>query len=432
MRKFAISVAVAAFVAGCADEEVILSGERLDLDGSAIEAGTVNRAAPLALPAASVNGDWTHTAGNPAHQLSHVALDRELSLAWRADIGEGNSRKHRITADPVVAGGRVFVMDSAARVTALTTAGAPVWSREMRPAAERGDAISGGGLAVVGGTLFVTTGFGELSAVSAASGEVLWRQDLDALPSGPPTAVDGVVYLSTRNSIGWAVDAANGRILWQVLGSNSPSGLADGAAPAIAGPLVVFPFDSGQMIAVTRATGQTAWVASVAGQRLGRAFSRYSALSSDPVVFGNTIYAGNHSGRAGAFDAASGGGYWQADEGALSPLWVAGGAVFLVSDENRLVRLDAATGETVWAVDLPFFERERIKRRKSVYAHYGPVLASGRLIVVSNDGWIREFSPETGALVGAQELPGDVARNPVVAGGTLYLVTEKGELQAFR
>ena len=53
----------------------------------------------------------------------------------------------------------------------------------------------------------------------------------------------------------------------------------------------------------------------------------------------------------------------------------------------------------VWGVKLPFFTKERPKRQATVFAHYGPVLAGGRLYVASNDGLIRAFDPTNGALL---------------------------------
>ena len=435
MVKPVIAAAVAAvLLAACGEQELLLPGERLELTGEAPATleDAVNRAAPLSLPAAAVNADWTHRNGNPSHALTHPALDRVLQPVWSVRIGEGNGRKHRLTADPVVSNGRVFTLDSRARVTAVTTAGATLWTRDLTPAADRPDDASGGGIAAAGDTLYVTTGFGELTALDAATGDVRWVQELQSAATGAPTVSNGVVHVVTRNALGWAIDAGTGRILWQVVGAPSESGLAGGPSPAIAGQLVVFPLSSGQMIAAVSGPGTQAWAASVAGERRERAFSRISDLSGDPVAVGNIIYAGNHSGRAAAFDAATGQPVWRANEGAMSPVWVAGGSVFLISDENRLIRLDAATGETIWAEDLPFFTRDRLTRRKSVYAHYGPVLAGGRLLVPSDDGQLREFDPVTGNLITSVALPRGAARNPVVAGGTLYIVTEDGTLHAFR
>ncbi|WP_413719716.1 PQQ-binding-like beta-propeller repeat protein [Silicimonas sp. MF1-12-2] len=435
MVKPVVAAAVAAvLLAACGEQELLLPGERLELSGEAPATleDAVNRAAPLSLPAAAVNADWTHRNGNPSHALTHPALDRVLQPVWSVRIGEGNGRKHRLTADPVVSNGRVFTLDSRARVTAVTTAGATLWTRDLTPAADRPDDASGGGIAAAGDTLYVTTGFGELTALDAATGDVRWVQDLQSAATGAPTVSNGVVHVVTRNALGWAIDAGTGRILWQVVGAPSESGLAGGPSPAIAGQLVVFPLSSGQMIAAVSGPGTQAWAASVAGERRERAFSRISDLSGDPVAVGNIIYAGNHSGRAAAFDAATGQPVWRANEGAMSPVWVAGGSVFLISDENRLIRLDSATGETIWAEDLPFFTRDRLTRRKSVYAHYGPVLAGGRLLVPSDDGQLREFDPVTGSLITSVALPRGAARNPVVAGGTLYIVTEDGTLHAFR
>ncbi|MGB5868915.1 MAG: PQQ-binding-like beta-propeller repeat protein, partial [Albidovulum sp.] len=82
--------------------------------------------------------------------------------------------------------------------------------------------------------------------------------------------------------------------------------------------------------------------------------------------------------------------------------------------------------------DLPFFTKAKDKRRRAIYAHYGPILAGGRLIIASTDGLIRAFDPASGALVGQVELKGGAASAPVVAGGTLYVVSKSGQLLAFR
>ena len=123
---------------------------------------------------------------------------------------------------------------------------------------------------------------------------------------------------------------------------------------------------------------------------------------------------------------------WTANEGSVSPMWVAGGSVFLMSDQNELVRLDASNGRRIWGTKLPLFVKSKIKKRKKIFAHFGPVLAGGRLLLASSDGVIRSFNPENGAQVASFPLSGGAASNPVVAGRTLYVVTAKGKLVAYR
>ena len=77
----------------------------------------------IALPAAQANADWTHRGGGPDHGLGHVALGGSLRPLFSVPIGEGSSRRARITGEPVVAGGRVFTLDARDTVTAFSTAG---------------------------------------------------------------------------------------------------------------------------------------------------------------------------------------------------------------------------------------------------------------------------------------------------------------------
>ncbi|MBW6505523.1 MAG: PQQ-like beta-propeller repeat protein [Rhodobacteraceae bacterium] len=430
---------VLALVQGCSQRELILPGERIDpravLQGDtgnlpAPIGGTV--AVPIRLPAQVANAEWTHRGGSPSHAIAHPALGAGTTLQWSAVVGEGAGRKHRITADPVVGAGRIYTLDSRARVSATSTAGGALWSVDLTPVGERADDASGGGLAFAAGKVFVTTGFGELIALDAASGAEVWRQKFDAGIGGAPTVVNGIVYVVARDASGWAIRADNGKLVWRLPGTPAPSGVTGVSAPAVAGQIAVFPFASGEMIAVLRQRGFQLWQATVAGERLGRSYALVSDLTGDPVIVGDRIYAGSSAGRAVAVTAAKGERIWTANEGATGPMQVVGGAVFLISDEARLVRLDAATGRAVWAVEMPYFVKDNPRRQQEIFAHYGPVLAGGRLFVASGDGLMRVFDPASGALVGSAAIPGGAASAPVVAGGTLYVMGANGQLHAFR
>ncbi len=434
------ALAALAVIAGCTDREPVLEGVRQDprtaVIGTEPEPGALAPkpvlAQSIALPAAQANADWTARAGNSAHHIAHVALPGPLSPLWTASIGAGEGRKNRIAADPVVAGGRIFTLDANATVTATGTNGATLWQADLTPAADRAGEASGGGIAFGEGRVFVTTGFGELVALDPATGGVAWRQRLDAAVGGAPAVSDGRVYVVARDASAWALKASDGKVEWTLPGTPSAAGVMGAAAPAVDARQVIFPFSSGQMVAVAKDSGTGLWGAQVAGQRQGRAYAAYSDLTGDPVIAGGAVYAGTAAGRLAAVNADTGLTLWSARDGALSPVAVAGGSVFLVNDEDQLVRLNDATGEEIWRVDMPYFTKDRDKRRKAVVAHFGPVLAGGRLIVASSDGLIRAFDPASGALAGSVELPGGAASAPAVAGGVLYVVTKDGKLRAFR
>jgi outer membrane protein assembly factor BamB len=417
------------------EREQILEGERLGL--RALTEGepaavVLARSVPITLPAPVTNSEWTHRNGGVTHAITHPALGSRLTRAWSSDIGQGEGRRHRITAEPVVAGGRIFTLDSQATVTATATEGGRLWQRDLTPGFARRGNASGGGLAHGAGRLFVTTAFGTLVALDPATGEEIWTQRFDAPVTGAPAVVDDRVYVVSGEGVAWAVDVEDGRLRWRITGVPSPSAMVGGPAPAVTGRMVLFPFPSGDLVASLRDSGVEAWRRRIAGRREGQAYAMVSDITGDPVVVGNTVYVGNQSGRTMALDLDSGAVRWDAREGSYGPVWPVAGAVFLLNDRGELVRLDAATGERVWGVELPYYTRDRERRRAEIYAHYGPVLAGGRLIVASNDGVIRGFDPASGELVEQVEIPRGATTSPVVAGGTLYLVSADGRLHAYR
>ena len=420
-------------LAACQEPEVILPGAREDIrpvqDNETVE---TRGSQPISVPAQSRNASWPQSPGTPALRTTNAALSAAPNRIWSNSIGAGDGRKQRITADPVVAGGLVYTLDSGATVTATSAQGQTVWSTNLIPASEKDDQATGGGLAYDNGVLYVSSGFGRLTALDAKTGAQRWQKRLNATGSGAPLVRDGLLYLVAGDETGWTVNTKDGRIAWQIEGTPSVGNVLGAPAPVLASDLAVFAFGSGDIAAAFRKGGIRRWNASVAGGRRGRAVAQIVDVTGGPMVVGNTIYIGNHSGRTVAFDAGSGERNWTASEGAVDTVWVAGNSVFLVSDRNQLVRLNAADGSVIWAQDLPGFVKDKPGRRGAVFAHYGPILAGGRIVVASNDGYLRFFNPVDGTQIYQVEVPGGATTAPVVAGQTLYVVSAKGDLHAFR
>ena len=441
LKSTAIFLGLAAVVAlaACDKREAILQGERenirsvlTDEAAAATDEVPENRALPLSLPATRANADWPQAIATPATRTAHPALGADPQRTWSVNIGSGDGRRTRITADPVVAGGRIFTLDSQARVTAVSTAGEVVWTTDLTPAHDRSSDASGGGLAYGDGKIFITSGFGMLTALDPATGAQIWQQDLDATSTGAPTVRDGLVYLVAGDEIAWAVNADTGRIEWRLDATPDINNVLGGPAPAVTDKYAVFAFGAGELQGAFRKGGLRLWDAQVAGTRDGYSSALVDDITGAPVVDGDTIYVGNHSGRTVALNIANGERLWTAKEGPLDRIWPAGESLFMISDRNQLLRLSAADGRRIWAQNLPFFTKNRPRRQTQIFAHHGPVIAGGQLIVASSDEKLRFFDPVNGALRRAVDLPGGATSNPVVAGRALYVVSKNGQLHAFR
>ena len=426
-------------LAGCADREIILPGERLgvreilqDSDGAA--AAPENTTLAANLPSATANSSWAQSHVSPWARTTHAALSDQLTQVWSTSIGQGDSRRARIITDPVVADGRIFTVDSAGRVAATSTGGESLWSYSLVPLRDDASQALAGGLAYDDGRLYVTSGFGTLTALDAATGSEIWTQRLQATATGAPTVYRGLVYVVAGDSTAWAIEAEDGRVRWQSDGLGDVGNVAGAAPPAVNDTHVVFSFGSGAVQGAFRQGGLRLWSADIVGTRRGFAIALVDDITGYPVIDGNTVYAGNHSGSVVALNVNSGERIWTAQQGALDPVWPAGNSVYFISDLNELVRLDATDGRQIWAVDLPGYEpvRRPQRRRDSAFANHGPILAGGRLVVASSDGFLRSFDPASGDLISQTEIRGGATTRPVVANGTLYVVSTNGVLHAYR
>ncbi|PVA10987.1 quinoprotein [Pelagivirga sediminicola] len=437
-------VAAALLLAACSEKDPILPGKREGLRevltgdqaepaaSEVVGAAGPNVAEAVRLPAASANASWPQRIGTPATRAAHPALGAAPRLIWSASIGAGDGARRRITADPVVAGGRVFAMDANAQVSAHSTSGGALWSTSLVPAYDSASEGSGGGLAYGDGKLFASTGFGRITALDPATGRVIWEQELLETGTATPTVVGNIVYLVAGDETAWALDTRTGRIEWRLVATPSINNILGGPAPAVSDKYAVFAFGSGEVQGAFRKGGLRLWDASIAGRRKGLAQSNVPSIAGDPVIYGDRVYVGNQSGRMSALKIANGERIWTANEGPMNPVWITDDSVFLISDKNELVRLRAGDGSRVWGTKLPLFVKAKPKRQAEVFAHYGPIMAGGQLVTASNDGYLRFFDPASGALRRSVAVPGGATTNPVVAGGVLYVVGTNGQLHAFR
>lgn len=437
--RTALLSVIALTMVACGQREPILQGERLDIraplraeeDSARVEPAVV--ADRLALPAPVRNAQWTHRNGASTHKIAHPALNRTLTRIWSANVGAGNNRKRQITGDPIVAGGRIFAMDSGGGVRAFTAGGDAVWSADLTPPNEKQGETSGGGLAFGNGVLAATTGHGDVWVLDPATGAQRWRHRMPGAITAPPAVIGNVVVAVSRDNTAMGLDIANGRILWQNLSPGEVAGVEGAGAPAAMGNLAVLPFATGEVIGVVAANGLRAWSAAVTGGRKGFARGIVNDISADPVIDGQTLYVGNQAGRVASLDRRSGNRNWTARDGSYTPVWPEGGAVFMVTDTFEVKRLNASDGAEIWSAELPGYKKAGKPRRiRDAYAHFGPVLAGGQVWVAGSDGLLRSFDPADGTLTGTVDIPGGAASQPAIAGGVLYVQSANGQLHAYR
>ncbi|HVB68210.1 MAG TPA: PQQ-binding-like beta-propeller repeat protein [Acetobacteraceae bacterium] len=383
------------------------------------------------LPPPVANADWPQPGGNPAHDMGQLAARPALAQAWATGVGAGGGYRQQLLATPVVADGVVYTMDARARVRAFDLAtGAPRWEAETRGKHVRSTNV-GGGLGIADGVLYAANGLGDLVALDAAHGRERWHVGLGAPARSGPTIVAGRVFLTTIDDQVLALDTAHGQALWSYQASNAVTALLGEPAPAFADGLVVAGFASGEIATLRAESGNVVWTDTLYAPAIGGTLPDIASIRGLPAISDGRVVAIGMGGLAVGIDLPSGRRLWShAVAGEDSP-WVAGEWAFLITLDQIITAIRIDDGTVAWATQLPRWKNA--KNHSNPLTWFGPVLAADRLVVTGTSGEALAISPYTGAILGRQKLPGPAAPvQPVLAGGTLLLLSQDGRLIALR
>jgi outer membrane protein assembly factor BamB len=113
---------------------------------------------PVRLPRPYENKEWPQPGGNQAHAMYHLSAGTgAFKQIWSANIGSSADSANRLLAEPVIADGKVFTLDSESLVRVFDAeTGKMIWENDLTPDTDDDD-LFGGGIAVYEGKVFVTT-----------------------------------------------------------------------------------------------------------------------------------------------------------------------------------------------------------------------------------------------------------------------------------
>ncbi|MEV0563329.1 PQQ-binding-like beta-propeller repeat protein [Dactylosporangium sp. NPDC050588] len=370
-------------------------------------------AAPGTAAPAGRAGDWTHAgfdAGNSGYNPSEAVVNAgsvgRLEQRWSVRPAAGAEGCAPALPPPLVAGGRVYVLDGEG-VTALDAAtGKRLWREpKLFDSLDFRQLVVAGGLLIATGTSCYANSDpdGRVVALDAATGARRWR-----LTQEPPVNAL-VVDAGTVLTSGWATatnedtviayDIRDGHRRWDRTGA------------VLAGPVSsagrVLLHDAKGTTAVTIAAGTALWRSKVRWKPLAATADRFLAVP-DPVAQGDL--RGLVAIRAG-----SGGVAWQRTE-AVDSVATDGRRVYAAGG-GSVTAFHAGRGSRLWSRSLPG-------------APQGPVRAGGLLYVTVEGRPVAILSPVTGGDVpGAARLEGAV-QHVVVSGGRIW-TTDGTTLRAY-
>ncbi len=387
--------------------------------------------APVTLPTAYVNAVWPQQGAYPTHAVQHVDATGNLDVLWRQTFGEGSSRDQRLNASPVLADGRLYMIDARGEVSSIDAeTGDREWSTRLEGPNDRDRLSFGGGLAFDSGRIYAHSGFNYLVALDASNGQEIWRSETLVPFHGAPTIAAGRIFVASDDNEMLAIDAETGVVQWTYQGIVETARLITSPSPAVLGDVVVAPFASGELVALRVQNGNPIWSDSLTRTSAMTAMSEINDVAGSPVIVDDTVYAMSHSGAMVAISLRSGERLWSQPAGGLHTPWVAGDFLYIVTGEAQVVCINRHSGEVHWIQELALFEDPR--ERKDRIAWAGPLVVSGQVFVASSHGEAVLLNAYDGEIVREYELRDDVYVAPIVVNETIYIVTDEARVIALR
>lgn len=264
--------------------------------------------------------------------------------------------------------------------------------------------------ALVNGVVYFGSADGNVYALNANTGGMIWKSAPGGAFSSSPAVANGVVYIGSDANNFFALNAHTGALLWKYA---TPSTVD--SSPVVADGIVYFT-SYATLYALNASTGAFIWSGGLGGQ----------AGNNSPAIVNGVAYAGSLAGTVKAMNARTGALIWGITG---SNMQVSGtpavinGVVYVVGttsappNQAGFVRaLDALSGAQLWEYDLPLGDDQQIRN--------APAVANGVLYFISNN-YLWALDATTGAFLWQSDLFG--YRNvgsPTVANGVVYLGTD--------
>jgi len=375
------------------------------------------------IPSPKTNIDWPQFRGNENRSVQHVTINRGFNVQWKEVIGKKTRNMKFPLGEPVVSDGKIFFHDSRSIVYALSDEdGSVLWTYDAQSDDENNIVYGSGGIAYSKSILMVANAHGNLMALNADTGTLMWEYTFGApVRSSPLIIQDKLVVLLSRDNNAYAFDMGTGRLLWISRSSVGKIGVLDNISPAYYEGTIVLPLASGELSAVDSVSGNPLWV-EYADPSTGIMAVTFMAgeIISSPTITDSRVFVGTLPGTLTAIDLSLGNIIWHRKLETRNSVWVSGRMMFVTTVEGKLLCIDSYSGFTVWSTDLKVHEDD------DAAVFHSPIVANYRVIVTSSTGMVLNYDVKTGALLDVVDTGETFSFSPVVANNAMYFVIENG------
>lgn len=339
----------------------------------------------------------------------------KVGKVWSTDVGKGLDRAGR-QIRPAYSSGSLYVADYKGLLTAIDAEnGRKKWEIKTELPFTGGPGLSGN-------LLLMGTENGEVFAFDASTGTQLWSATVTSEVLSAPAVADGIVVVRCIDGRVFGLDEDTGQRLW-IYDHSVPLLTLRGNSPLLLRAGVVFiGYDGGSVVALKLVDGVKMWEQTLVTAEGRTELERLSDIDGQMVFIASDLLVSSYKNRLASLAADSGRLLWFKDISSATGVSVDRINLTLSDKEGNLWLLDRRNGAESWKLDLL---RNRGLTR--------PVFYGGFIAVGDAEGYLHWVKIDNGQFAAREKVGGDgFAGPPMVVGNTLYVMTRKGSLIAYR
>jgi len=362
---------------------------------------------------------WVRGWGDPEPGDPAPLVEFESSLKvkqiWSTGIGDGMG-KQGLSMGPVFSNGLLYAADYEGRLVAVDAeSGRKVWELDT-------EQTFSGGPGLDNERLLMGTIDGRVIAYDRNGGAELWNAQVSSEVLAPPASGDGIVIVRCIDGRVFGLDAVNGRRLWIYDHSVPLLTLRGNADVLVRGGIAFVGYDDGSVVSLRMNDGTVAWDQTIVSPEGRTELERLSDIGQHMVLVASDLIVSSYKSRVVSLAADSGRLLWFKDISSATGVQVARTSLAVSEKNGDLWMLDRRNGTTVWKIDQM---TNRGLTRPAFYGNY--------VVVGDKEGYLHWIDRDIGSFVARERASKNgFAAAPLTVGTTLYVLTQKGELIAYR
>lgn len=279
-----------------------------------------------------------------------------------------------------------------------------------------------GGPGVSGELLLMGTQDGEVYAFDASSGTQLWSATVTSEVLAAPVESDGIVVVRCIDGRVFGLDADTGRRVWIYDHSVPLLSLRGNAPPLLRAGVVFVGYDGGQVVALRQDDGTLMWEQTLVTTEGRTELERLSDIDGQLVFIASDLLVSSYKNRLASLAADSGRLLWFKDISSASGVAVDRVNLAVSDRDGHVWLVDRRNGAEFWKNDQLF---HRGLTRPAIFGSF--------VVVGDQEGYLHWINISDGIFAARAKVGGKgFSGPPLVVGNTLYVMTKKGELVAFR